>query len=133
MVLFFTARGGGTGSSVSSWKHTANIFDPSTGKLVLRVVASSALEAAREAKAKWETEHTDEPPPRKTEATAEPENRLRQFGINTVISRTSEDPDAFWMGLAYDHDDRFVAVAVQPTLEDLWLTLAEDVLPPEDG
>jgi hypothetical protein len=37
------------------------------------------------------------------------------------------------MGLAYDHDDRFVAVAVQPTLEDLWLTLAEDVLPPEDG
>jgi hypothetical protein len=134
LLLVFTARGIGIGESVSSWTHSANLIDPAADKLVLRIEAPTRLEAVRNAKAKWIADHAEvavrsQATKSLTPEVAERVEQLREHHIHLVVSRASEAEDAAWMAEAYDQDANLVAMAVQPTLDDLWLTIAEDVLP----
>jgi hypothetical protein len=148
LLVVFTAGGYGHSPSTINWKHNVSIFDGSaSGRLLLRVEGKpSRFAALREAKVQWEArsgEHktlhlsddltvTDEASTEVTPADAA-KKRLQELGVHLVFSRTSEADDAFWVGEVYDEDGiNLKAVQVAETLDDLWLVLADDVLPDEN-
>lgn len=138
LVLMFTARGTGTGPNptIHYDTHSANVLDLEDDKLVLRVESHTKLEAARGAKAQWLELHPDLPPPEPPKSpvatTEQPRERLREFGVHLSISETSEGEDTCYVAMAYDDDGHWLGIAVAPTLDDVWLTIADDVLPDGD-
>jgi hypothetical protein len=158
IVVLFAGHGYGTGPQpppITRW--AANLIDLERDELVDRFEARTRLEAAQAAQASWR-EHREATPQTIEIGTlsetdvAQPitphggagdqpsigpdqADQIRKLQTRYTLLLTApdpNDPDSGYMIEVFDKHGELVGIAVQPTLDEVLLTIIEDLIPPAD-
>lgn len=137
-LLIFGARGGGVGRVENpQWiKHSAHIVRMDGRGHLLHAEGLSRLDAARAAKALWESK-AEPAQPGETDSTPtieidqETARTLTSQGYRLVWTEPTDPNDPVWMVQAYDDDGGMLEMVLGEDPQDLLLEIAEAILPKE--